>query len=179
VSEGPAPFLVRVRCVAEDRAVWPGGIELVVHAYLIDAMPPLDLVTSARCVVLRGDEVLVFSDGAGPHVLPGGRLEPGETPEHALRRELLEETGWRVGPLALLGCIHLRHLTARPDGYAYPYPDFFQVIYTAQSDTYHADGLTRDQLVQSVAFLPVAAARSLPLPPIERAFLDAALAVRA
>ena len=31
--------------------------------------------------------------------IPGGRLEPGETPEQAAAREAEEETGWRPGPL--------------------------------------------------------------------------------
>ena len=33
----------------------------------------------------------------------GGHLEPGETPEQAMRREVTEETGWRVS--AILGTV--------------------------------------------------------------------------
>src|SRR5690348_3002608 len=31
--------------------------------------------------------------------IPAGHIEPGETPEHAARREALEETGYEPGPL--------------------------------------------------------------------------------
>jgi 8-oxo-dGTP pyrophosphatase MutT (NUDIX family) len=31
--------------------------------------------------------------------IPAGRIDPGESPEDAAAREVLEETGWRAGPL--------------------------------------------------------------------------------
>ena len=34
--------------------------------------------------------------------IPAGRIDDGETPEHAAARETLEETGWRPGPLTPL-----------------------------------------------------------------------------
>jgi 8-oxo-dGTP pyrophosphatase MutT (NUDIX family) len=35
--------------------------------------------------------------------LPAGAIDPGETPEEAICREVLEETGLTVKPVALLG----------------------------------------------------------------------------
>jgi 8-oxo-dGTP pyrophosphatase MutT (NUDIX family) len=34
--------------------------------------------------------------------VPAGRIDPGESPEQAARRETLEETGWEPGPLTRL-----------------------------------------------------------------------------
>jgi len=38
--------------------------------------------------------------------IPGGILEPGDTPEEAARRELMEETGYQASEMILLGRVH-------------------------------------------------------------------------
>lgn len=38
--------------------------------------------------------------------IPAGRVEAGETPEQGAAREVLEETGWRPGPLRFLVAYH-------------------------------------------------------------------------
>ncbi|MEE1622539.1 8-oxo-dGTP diphosphatase [Zafaria sp. Z1313] len=46
--------------------------------------------------VLLGDKLRGF--GSGKTVLPGGKIEAGETPAHAAARELAEETGLEADP---------------------------------------------------------------------------------
>jgi 8-oxo-dGTP pyrophosphatase MutT (NUDIX family) len=44
---------------------------------------------------------------------PAGHLDPGETLQQAAVRETLEETGWSVEPVALLGLYMARYTSAR------------------------------------------------------------------
>jgi 8-oxo-dGTP diphosphatase len=59
----------------------------------------------------RGNRLLLIKrghePGAGLWSLPGGRIEPGETDQEAVAREILEETGLRVECRDLLGTVEL------------------------------------------------------------------------
>ena len=54
--------------------------------------------------------VMVRQFRHGPRVvtleIPGGLVDPGESPEEAAARELIEETGYRAGRLASLGSLN-------------------------------------------------------------------------
>lgn len=54
---------------------------------------------AVRAVVVKGDNLLVVHRnkfGKEYYTLPGGGIDPGETPEQAMIRELYEETGISV-----------------------------------------------------------------------------------
>jgi 8-oxo-dGTP pyrophosphatase MutT (NUDIX family) len=132
-------------------------------------------VTSVRAVVTQGDNALVITSPDRKHTLPGGRREPGESLTETLRREALEETGWSLTSLRLLGFKHFHHLTPRPVAYSYPYPDFLQVIYAAIADAYHPDQRIVDDYELDARFLPLVEILALSLSPIQRMFLDSAV----
>jgi ADP-ribose pyrophosphatase YjhB (NUDIX family) len=174
---GAAEFLAVYAPQAGEVVRW-GELRFRVASYLGEHLPPLELISSVRAVVLRDDGVLVVRDPEAVHILPGGRREPGETMLETLRREVLEETGWSMDEPALLGVRHFHHLQPEPAGYAHPYPDFFQAVYTAEADGFHPARREADGYELGSGFRPLAAVRRLNLPPNERLFLRAALARR-
>ena len=56
--------------------------------------------------ILIRDGRLLLTHQAAPvpeFQLPGGGIDPGESPLAALHREVFEETGWRIAPIRRLG----------------------------------------------------------------------------
>jgi ADP-ribose pyrophosphatase YjhB (NUDIX family) len=178
-----AAFLTRCRLLVEEGIIWGPASRFLCRAYAADELPPLGLVTSVRCILLRANTVLALArapaDRDEAHIVPGGRREPGETPEQTMRRELLEETGWEVGAARLLGVVVFRHQAPRPSGYPFPYPQFVQVIYTANALAHRPEAMIPDEIDGEAVFIPVAQAHEMRISSWQRAFLRLALAASA
>ena len=168
-------FLAGQKHVSQGTATWPNGIELEIAGYFCVENPPLELVSSVRAIVLREDHVLVMRNLDGTHIVPGGRVEEGETHEETLRRELVEEAGVEIEVGTRIGLVHLRHTTPRPKDHPYPYPDFLWPVYVASfvSDVPHAR--VEDDYETSSRFMSVHDVRGLVLDGYEKAFLEAAV----
>ncbi len=70
-------------------------------AHLDRVRVPLSWSGEAALILTR--RALHLRNHPGQWALPGGRIEPGESPEQAALRELQEEVGLRLAPEAVLG----------------------------------------------------------------------------
>lgn len=97
-----------------------------------------------------------------PWSIPKGRINPGEAPEVAARRETREETGVEAGRLHSIGSVDLARSRKRIHGFAGPAPEDAQP---------RSDGKEVDE----AKFVAIDRARFL-LHPVQVIFLDRLLA---
>lgn len=73
------------------------------------------LRSGAYAILPMGREVLLThqSEPFAEFQLPGGGIDPGESPIAALHREVLEETGWRIAAPRRIGAF--RRFTYMPE----------------------------------------------------------------
>lgn len=79
------------------------------HMFLYFGDPPADVgeIEFVNCVAHQQNRILFCKwRDEDIWVIPGGRVEPGETAEETARRELLEETGATLKNLEVLCYIH-------------------------------------------------------------------------
>lgn len=102
------------------------------EAYIVldDQLPPLDLISTSLGLFFEGDRLLMTRLRSRGWDIPGGHVEPGETPEQTVRREVYEETRAHLGEIAVFSHQKLMVHAPKPFGYAYPHPISYQMFYT-------------------------------------------------
>ena len=178
MDEALKAFLQGRTPLAIERLDWSGnGKEFVQtrNTFVLEttASPPLELVTSVRALLTRGAEFMVVHDPGGEHIVPGGHIDEGEGLLDALKRELLEETGWSVrGDPALIGLFHYHIHSPKPADHPYPYPDFLQLIYSAQAERHIPSAMEVGGFELGAEFRPRATVAGLQLSKGEIALLE-------
>jgi len=80
---------------------------------VVDCSPatPAHPIAAVSALVIRGGRALLAERGRGPYAgtfaPPGGKIERGEHPRSALRRELAEETGLAVAAIRLMALVEV------------------------------------------------------------------------
>lgn len=97
---------------------------------LFDEPPEPDLIANVALVPRAGDRfVAVDIEGRG-WTLPAGTLEPGESPDEGLRREVMEEAGAEILEAKLIGGWEVRVEGDTPLRPQVPHPRFYRLLHT-------------------------------------------------
>lgn len=130
----------------------------------------MTLVHVVAAALVRGDGKILLAQRpagkalAGTWEFPGGKLEPGESPEAALARELDEELGIAAGPL-------------EPFTFAsFAYPDFHLVMLLYWCRAWQGEPHGRDG--QALRWERPDDMHALPMPPADVPLVEALIAAK-
>jgi mutator protein MutT len=108
---------------------------------------------SVKGVIIRNTQVILLQNERAEWELPGGKLEPGESPQVCVVREIAEELGLDVEVARIL------------DSWVYeitPEVRVLIVTYGCRERTYRAPVLSHEH--KQLGWFPVGAVAGLPLP---------------
>lgn len=107
--------------------IWPWGPTRAQFEFL-DNLPPAALIANVNIVPRVGNSWLILQHHDGLWDIPGGTLEEDEGFTEALRRELLEEAGARLGSLIIFGAWHCYSLASEPYRAHLPHPEYYRIV---------------------------------------------------
>jgi 8-oxo-dGTP diphosphatase len=97
--------------------------------YITDELPAPELCRTAFGFTFNGDQVLMARLKNRDWDIPGGKIDPGETPQQAVVREVLEETFVQVDVVELVGIQEIELFGPRPENLQWIYPLSVQVYF--------------------------------------------------
>lgn len=103
--------------------------------YLTDELPAQELWGTAFGFVFNEDKILLIRLKKRGWDLPGGRIDPGETPAQAALREVREEACARVQIEELIGIQEVELFGPKPEGHRWPYPVTTQIFFLCRLET--------------------------------------------
>lgn len=101
-------------------------------AWRRSSLPDDGPVTSVHILALFGSRLLLVRDRKGVYGFPGGRLDPGESREEAMAREVYEEANATVEPGYLLYAVVKIEYRQRIPGRSYPHEFSYLAMYAGK-----------------------------------------------
>lgn len=97
--------------------------------YITNELPPREICGTAFGFVFDGDKILLTRLRNRDWDIPGGVIDPRETPEETAVREVWEETYAKVKIIELIGTQEIQLFGPKPEGYRWAYPLNVQIYY--------------------------------------------------